>query len=368
MAYKISGAISETVRIIIMNESDWSVAYNKSETQETYNIGGLSSGKKLVIARKSDGEVFGYANIDPSAYSISSGRGLFFSGWNGAASSNTIEHISISTTGNATDLCDLSQHRAGAGAASNGVNDRGLIARGLDANDDVEYLAISYSANAYYFGELSLVRRYLNATSNGTSDRAVFGGGWNGGSNYYNTLDYVTISSSGDAVNFGDLSILSRAPGATSNGTNNRGIFTGGFNEGGAYDIIDYITISSTGDANDFGDLTATRRSLAALSNGTNNRGVFGGGNTGGVVNIIEYITITSLGNATNFGDLTVGREYFDACSNGTSNRGVFGGGRDSGAVNSDVMDYVTITSIGDATDFGDLTYARYFIAATSNA
>ncbi|KKN04858.1 hypothetical protein LCGC14_1093090, partial [marine sediment metagenome] len=54
----------------------------------------------------------------------------------------------------------------------------------------------------------------------------------------------------------------------------------------------------------------------AATSNGINGRGIFGGG-SGAAENIIDYITIGSTGNATDFGDLTVsGRWYLSATSN----------------------------------------------------
>lgn len=44
---------------------------------------------------------------------------------------------------------------------------------------------------------------------------------------------------------------------------------------------------------------------------------------------------------------------------------GLFGGGYGSAA--SNVIDYVTIASTGNATDFGDLTVARYYLAGLSN-
>ena len=66
--------------------------------------------------------------------------------------------------------------------------------------------------------------------------------------------------------------------------------------------------------------------------------------------NIIDYITIGSTGNATDFGDLTTS----DILRGGSNNtRAVFMGG----APSNDVIDYVTIGSTGNATDFGDLTY-----------
>jgi hypothetical protein len=42
---------------------------------------------------------------------------------------------------------------------------------------------------------------------------------------------------------------------------------------------------------------------------------------------------------------------------------GVFGGGG-----SSNVIDYITIASAGNATDFGDLTEARYNLSACSNS
>jgi hypothetical protein len=44
-----------------------------------------------------------------------------------------------------------------------------------------------------------------------------------------------------------------------------KGVFAGG-GESPAFDIIDYITIQTTGDATDFGNLTSTRQGLGACS------------------------------------------------------------------------------------------------------
>ena len=109
-------------------------------------------------------------------------------------------------------------------------------------------------------------------------------------------------------------------------------------------------------------------RSLMGASSGGRApaRGVFGGGNTGSVSNVIDYITISSFGDASNFGDLSVARSVPAATSNGTTDRGVFGGGS-TGSV-SNVIDYITISSFGDASNFGDLTVARDALAATSDA
>ena len=95
-------------------------------------------------------------------------------------------------------------------------------------------------------------------------------------------------------------------------------------------------------------------------------RGVFGGGTDSGYSNVIDYITIATPGNATDFGDLTTARKGLAACSNGT--RGIFGGGEPGVFQNgTNVIDYVTITVPSNATDFGDLTVGRKFLAACSN-
>ena len=98
-------------------------------------------------------------------------------------------------------------------------------------------------------------------------------------------------------------------------------------------------------------------------------RGVFGGGYIPPSPiqkNTIDYITISTPGNATDFGDLTVARYDLAATSDGS--RGVFGGGVDPGPGPAyyNTIDYITISTPGNATDFGDLTQGRHYLAATS--
>jgi hypothetical protein len=91
--------------------------------------------------------------------------------------------------------------------------------------------------------------------------------------------------------------------------------------------------------------------------------GLFGGGGTPTVVNTIDYITIATAGNATDFGDLTQSRNSVGATDD--NSRGVWAGGYNSGAQNT--IDYVTIGTAGNATDFGDLTESRYPLGGASN-
>ena len=128
---------------------------------------------------------------------------------------------------------------------------------------------------------------------------------------------------------------------------------------------IDYITIGTLGNAADFGDLTVARKPLAGSS--SNTRAVFGGGNNPDPTNVIDYVTISTVGNATDFGDLTVARR--NGASANSSTRTVFAGGRStpSPSVDSNVMDYITTATTGNATDFGDLTGGRIANRGVSN-
>ena len=92
-----------------------------------------------------------------------------------------------------------------------------------------------------------------------------------------------------------------------------RGVFGGGQTPT-KLDTIQYVTIASTGDTVDFGNLTVARQAPASASSQT--RGVISGGYAAPAwQNIIDYVTIATTGNATDFGDLTVGRGYIGATS-----------------------------------------------------
>ena len=137
-----------------------------------------------------------------------------------------------------------------------------------------------------------------------------------------------------------------------------RGVFGGGY-AGGHKNEIDYVTISSTGNATDFGDLTVSKYGGRGLS--SNTRGVFGAGNDNGSQITMDYITIASTGNATDFGDMT-GTSLAPPVS--SSIRGVFGAL--TGA--SNVMEYITIASAGNSTDFGDDDAIQNSGGSASNA
>lgn len=367
MPYKISGTTNENSRVIVIKQSDWSLEKTQSGLINNFEIDGLLGGNKLVITRNDLGDISAFGNINPLKYG--GDVGVFGGGYPGLSD---IDTITISTTGNATYFGSF--QRSHMGTCSNGTNDRGLFGPGATAGvqKSIYYITFSTPGNAVSFGN-GTIRRYMcTGTSNNTDNRGIFGGGTYDGSSGYNVLDYVTISTLGNATDYGDLPTRRFGLGATSNGTSNRGVFMGGYHSGTPYSIIEYVTISTTGNASNFGNMSSIVYYFEGLSNLTNDRGLIAGGFRGGFssVNNIDYITISSLGNSTDFGDLTFHRYKSSTASNGTDNRGVFAGG-EYGDGSSDpatnVMDYVNIASVGNAADFGDLRAAKSWMGGMSN-
>ena len=71
-------------------------------------------------------------------------------------------------------------------------------------------------------------------------------------------------------------------------------------------------------------------------------------------INIIEFVTISTQGNGTDFGDTSEKWKYNMGCASNT--RGVSGGGvySDSGTY-MNTIEFITMSSSGDAVNFGDL-------------
>jgi len=274
---------------------------------------------------------------------------------------NTIDYVTITTDGNATDFGDLTkgkQKNGSAGASTTrAVNMGGVVSdTGGGSNVDnhsnlIDYITLATTGNATDFGDLTVGRASLAGVSNQT--RAVAGGGILSGGSRSNTIDYITIASTGNATDFGDRTETSYLLGGNIQSPT-RGCFHGG-DGSDVTPTIEYITIASVGNATDFGDLTEQHYSGAGCS--SNTRGIRNGGhNNSAVVNIIDYITIASTGNATDFGDLRTVLSGHGSTSNHT--KGLIAGGN-SHAANHEIQK-ITIASTGNTSDFGDMTVGRF--------
>ena len=322
-------------------------------------VSGLSNGTAYTFA------VWATNTYGPSAYSAASGSvtpsapiGVFGGGDSGNGS-NVIQQINISTTGNATSFGQLTARRGKLAAFSSST--RGVWSGGYSylaeevIHNVIDYVTISSAGNATDFGDMYTGGLYILVGAS-SSTRGLIAGGRSSGADT-NVIQYVTIATTGNSLDFGDLNQTQQSfIGGVSSTT--RAVFAGGIVSGARSNIMDYVTIATTGNATDFGDLALPGQSGAGCSNST--RGLFAYGNIAdiGKINTISYITIASTGNTVDFGDRTVSQELIAACSSST--RGVFAGG-------NNVIDYVTIETTGNATDFGDLVTGMEGIAGCSN-
>ena len=226
---------------------------------------------------------------------------------------------------------------------------RGVIASGYIAparQDTIDFIEISSEGNALDFGDLDNAKTQPGPGA--TNSRGLFAGGMTPSAT--NQIEYITIPSTGNGIDFGDLTRSTNAPGGASSST--RMLAAGSNTPSGASNVIDYFEMHTLGNAIDFGDLTRSKYPDGVQSP---TRAVFGGGYTpNGENNSLEFSIFASLGNTTSFGDLTQVRG--NPSSGGNSTRGLYAGGWGGPASMITSIDFITIASEGNAKRFGDLT------------
>ena len=251
----------------------------------------------------------------PTEFRGGRGRGVFGSG-NTPSDTRNIDVIEIATTGNGVDFGDDNIDGRGEGNASFASSTRGIFAGGYSTGDgeisNIAYLTISSQGGVYDFGDLSTVRRSNAGASNNV--RGLSFGGHNG-TDRVNTIEFVTIATTGDSVNFGSLTEqVSNTGSGISNGT--RAFQMAGYSNQVGDDSrkIHAVTIATTGDAVKFGDLITSKKFATGTSSKT--RALCIGGATPTALTDIEYVTIATEGGATDFGDLLNARYSGAAASN----------------------------------------------------
>ena len=314
--------------------------------------------------------------VGPTEMRGGRGRGIFAGGYTPSGNNNTMNYIEIATTGNAVDFGDLA--RSGSTGSSSSAT-RGVFNYGNVPSSIVEmdYTTISSSGGVADFGDLSYVTRD-GPFGGGDNTRGVLGGSAGGPSNMggspgkgVNHIDFITFATTGDSTEFGTLTVARRGVCACSSPT--RTVWGGGYIKPQSHTkVIDYVITQTKGDATHFGELTVSRGHMGAVSSTT--RGIWYGGSIYGpdapaytMYNTIDYITIPTLGNATDFGDtITGGGDHFTTGSVSNKIRGCFGGSSTPTYLNS--IAYVTIATTGNAAEFGDLTAVEYNKAGASDS
>ena len=224
--------------------------------------------------------------------------------FSGGYINNAIEFITVASTGDSTDFGDMTFRRYG----QTGVNDtiRGIFCGGGSTTpftpshnatiNMIDYVTIAQTGNSVDFGDLVLAGfpgGSMNNTTRGIIARQ------NSPVGPVAVMDTIITRTLGNATDFGDCvsGTGSNVAGGVCNAT--RGILGGGY----LHNIIQYITMATTGDAINFGDLITTQNICRSASSKT--RGLFIGGNDGtNNVNVIESVQIATTGNAVDFGDM----------------------------------------------------------------
>ena len=256
---------------------------------------------------------------------------------------------------------------------------------------DIQFVNVNSQGNSMHFGDTTA--SYLNTSACSSSTRAIIAGT----GSYTNIMEYFTMATQGDTIDYGDLTGTYGYTSATSSST--RGLTLGAYHHpspSAPADIIDYYEIATIGNALDFGDLPNATYNMGAFSSPV--RGIcFGGspstvneritsvkfaslgsaidfgncsqrgsarGSSNSVRGIlfipgpspytrtIDSVQIASDGNSTRFGEMTLGRQ--DGCSFGNHTRACYAGGLTPTMYNT--IEFVTISTAGNAQDFGDLT------------
>ena len=287
------------------------------------------------------------------------------------AFTDTIEFVTISTLVNAQDFGNLAQShgngssQGGCASRTRGIWLSGQLGTSPNYSNIIQFVTFSSTGNASDFGDINSARAAVGNLSNQT--RAMcFGGSLSDGSKP-TQIDAVTIASTGNAFDFGDMSTY---VGNTANlASSTRGIMAGGTVAPTRVNTIQFVTINTLGNTVDFGDLNVTGLASNLMYNGigysNSTRGIIHGGRdvNGNMNNLIQFITIATTGNSSDFGDTAVSAMHQMGGSSPT--RGVVGAGYNPSVTNA--MEFVNIMSLGNASDFGDCTARDEVLGGCSN-
>ena len=283
-------------------------------------------------------------------------RAIFTSGplSPGSDFSKVIDKVNISSIGNATFFGN--QTTATQTSMTLGNITRGIFQQGGNSSNTLEYVTIPSDGDSIDYGDLSATR-YAGSGAN-SSTRGLFMGGAPGPSN---VIDYVQIQTIGNALDFGDLFTGAYLSSGANSPT--RAFKVAGYVSANST-AIQVVTMSSKGNATDFGDTDRPNSTQGGFSNSI--RGIYGGGNLRpGSSSQIYMFNLSSQGSAIFFGNLAAERYEMKGACNQT--RGLFAGGYGN-PTSLNTIEFITIASSGNAQDFGDLTRGARNFGATSDS
>ena len=249
------------------------------------------------------------------------------------------------------------------------IGGRMLVQQGnVSPRTSIDYLNMTTEGNAIDFGDTS--KQFYECAACGNKTRGVFAGGTYGTNN--NIMEFVTIATTGNAADFGDMAESTNPGGGGGNQT--RGILCGG-----AYpssNMISFFNMQSKGNATDFGANSPFSGAYSAAMGSPTRTIMFSGRPNPSyqTTDDIWFITPQSTGIVNDFGTYqnAAGSDgSFNAAGASSPTRGIIAGGyagTHPSGTNTNQMEFLTIATTGNSVDFGDLTRASQMSkgAATS--
>ena len=236
---------------------------------------------------------------------------------------------------------------------SPGNRGRGVVSGGRDSNLQMQFINIASKGNSQFFGLHTGSTSTFEGFGLASETRGIFAGTYPG---QEDIIEYITMASEGNSIDFGNLTDGRRSGAGASSST--RGLFAGGISPSDV-NIIDYIEIATIGNALDFGDLRNAGSEMCGFSDPV--RSIFSGGD--GDLSSIEFVITASKGNTVKTGDLTRRVKNHPGASNRV--RGLAMGGYEP--TRTTHIDAVNMASEGNAVMFGDLTIPTGYNAAVAS-
>ena len=190
---------------------------------------------------------------------------------------------------------------------------------------------------------------------------------------YSNVIEKFSFPTDANATDVGDLT--EGKYGASGQSSSTHGYSSGGTlppsAPAGQTNVIEKWSFSSDGNASDVGDLLSTNTQGTGQSSTTNgyHSGGYDAASSPTSTNVIQNWPFSSDGNASDVGDLTQGRNQIPAGQSSDAN-----GYTSAGQAlippysNTNTIDKFPFSSNANATDVGDITESKYYVAGQSSA
>ena len=218
----------------------------------------------VTIASQGNAQDFGNLTQGRS-YPCTSGnqtRAVMVGGGSPSGNFNTMDYVEIATTGNAVDFGDMTAATNNSSDGGCGNATRGLFhTRTPNNNGGFFHYNIATTGNAAEFSDK--VNSGNNTLAGGSNAvRGLFQGGYG-----TNAISAVTISTLGSAFDFVDKTTTRYTSGSSASGTRYVSI-AGQPIPAAPINVMEYVEIMTTGNTIDFGDLSRSGYYVSGMSNG----------------------------------------------------------------------------------------------------